>query len=151
MSKKSTKGRLSFDDNDSSIIDENLPGPSKPTTSYPLNDDELLRLLQDSDFEENFSDESEDDNDYIVEQDNEVPLQSPTHTTKNISTASSSHDLPTGSPSIVIQPQNQQVWTPTRKNAPLLPFDGPTGMLQVPTSDEPIDFFYTYSRTIFSI
>lgn len=32
MSKKSTKRRLSFDDNDLSIIDEILPGPSKPTT-----------------------------------------------------------------------------------------------------------------------
>lgn len=53
----------------------------------------------------------------------------------------SSHDLPTGSPSIVIQPQNQQVWTSIRKNAPLIPFDGPMGMLEVSISDEPIDFF----------
>lgn len=56
-----------------------------------MNDDELLRLLQDSDFEENFSHENfdfeseednDDDNDYIVEQNTEVSLLSPNHTTK---------------------------------------------------------------------
>lgn len=147
MSKKSAKRRLSFDDSDSSIIDHISPGPSKSTTSHALNDDELLALLQDSDFENknfDFDSEEDDDDEYIVEENTEVPLQSPNgpnHTTQNISSDSLSDDLLTGHPSRVIQPQNQQVWTPTPKNAPLIPFDGSTGMLQVPTSDEPIDFF----------
>ncbi|CAI6353395.1 unnamed protein product [Macrosiphum euphorbiae] len=72
------------------------PGPSKSTTShYALNDEELLALLQDSDFEnENFGFDSEDDDDeYIVEEDTELNLQSPNQSTQNISTSSSSHDL----------------------------------------------------------
>jgi len=164
MSKKSAKRRLSYDDSDSSKIDDITPGPSKPTTRYALNDEELLALLQDSDFEnENFDFDSEkgddeyiveedDDDEYIVEEDTEVPLQSPNHTTQNISTSSSSDDLPTGSPSTVIQPQNLQVWTPTPKKASLIPFVGSTGMLQVPTSDEPIDyFFHLFTDDIFNM
>jgi hypothetical protein len=34
MSNKSSKGRLSFDENDLSKIDDILPGPSKPTISH---------------------------------------------------------------------------------------------------------------------
>jgi len=102
MSKRSAKRRLSFDDNDSSIIDDISPGPSKPT-SHALNDDELLALLQDSDFEnENFDfdceEEEDDDDEYIDEENTEEPLQSPNHTTQNISTDSSSDDLLTDSP-----------------------------------------------------
>jgi hypothetical protein len=155
MSKKSVKRRLLYDDSDLSKIDDITPGPSKPTTSrYALNDEELLALLQDSDFEnENFGFDSEDDDDeYIVEEDTEVPLQSSNQSTQNISTSSSSHDLPTGSPSRVIQPQNQQVWTPTPKQAPLIPFVGSTGMLQVSTSDEPIDYlFHLFTDDIFNM
>lgn len=55
MSGKSTKRRLSLDSNSS--IEGISPGPSKPDTSrHALNDDELLALLQNLDFEENFSD-----------------------------------------------------------------------------------------------
>ncbi|KAE9521981.1 hypothetical protein AGLY_017614 [Aphis glycines] len=155
MSKKSAKRRLSYDDSESSKIDDITPGPSKFTTSrYALNDEELLVLLQNSDFEnENFSFDSEDDDDeYIVEEDIEVPLQSPNQSTQYISTSSSSHDLHTGSPSRVIQSQNHQVWTPTPKQAPLIPFVGSTGMLQVPTSDEPIDyFFHLFTDDIFNM
>lgn len=162
MSKKSTKRRLSFDNSES--INDNTPGPSNPVTSrHDLNDDELLALLLDSDFDENFSDEdieSEDDDEvdedvnvlYIVEQDTVVPLESPNHITTNISTASSSHDLPTGSPTRVMQPQNRQVLTPTPKNAPFIPFVGNSGMLQVPNSDEPIDFFlHLFTDDIFNL
>lgn len=111
------------------------------------------RFYKDSDFEENFSDgdidleSEEDDGDvsglYIVE--------SPNHITTDISTASSSYDLPTGSPSRAIQPLNRQVWAPTDKNAPSIIFVGNTGMLKVPNLDEPIHFFCTHSRTIFLI
>lgn len=73
----------------------------------------LLVLLQDSDFEENFSyedfdleSEEDEDDDYIVEQDIVVPLQASNHITANISTTSSLHDLPTDSPSRVIHSQN---------------------------------------------
>jgi len=101
-----------------------------------LNDDELLALLKDSEFEENFSagdfdfdSEEDDDEEYTVEQDIVVPLQSPNNITANISTASSSHDLPTGSPSRVIQPHNHKIWTSSLKNPSLIPFVGTTGML----------------------
>lgn len=160
MSGKSSKRRLSFDSDSS--VDGISPGPSKPDTSRcPMNDDELLELLQNSDFEDNLSDgdfdlESEDEDEdvngvYIVQPDSVVPVESPNPIPTNISTAFTSYNLPTGSPSRVIQLQNQQVWTPSPKNAPLIPFKGNTGMLQVPNSNEPIDFFFTYSRTIFLI
>lgn len=118
-----------------------------------------MALLENSDFEENFSDgdidlESEDEDEdgngvYIVQPDTVVPLESPNLITTNISTASTSYNLLTGSPSREMEPHNLQVWTPTPPNAPSIPFIGNTGMLQVPNSSEPIDFFCTYSRTIF--
>jgi len=68
--------------------------------------------------------EEDDDDEYIVEEDTEVPLQSPNHTTQNISTSSSSHDLPIQG--LVYLQSNSApksaTMDPTPKNGPLIPY-----------------------------
>lgn len=157
MSKKVTKRHSSINDLDNSdlSIENNItPGPSSSKAKHVVSNEELLALLENSDFEEDVAesdlsseDEEEEENVcgmYIVEPDAlvpplEIPSQSATPTTIN-------------SPSFTEnQSQDQVVWTSPPKNNLSIPFKGNAGLLRPPVSNEPIDFFFIYLRTIYLI
>lgn len=167
MSNQSTKRRLFSDDpSDSDSSTDDIP-PKKSTSapSHFLSEGELLSILQDSDFEENWkisdteseenSEDDENDEDisgvYIVEPNTSVaPLGSPNPLPTNFLTAPASPTSPAptvtstsatpapiiSSPPRDIQPPDEKVWSSTPINVPSIPFEGNKGMLQVPDSNE---------------
>jgi len=145
MSKKATKRHSSIkdlDNSDSSIEYNNLPGPSTSKAKHVVSNEELLALLENSDFEEDVAesdlsseDKKEEENVcgmYIVEPDALVPpLEIPSQMSTNSSTVISSSATPAtiNSPSFTENRSQDQVeWTSTRTNNISIPFKGNAGL-----------------------
>lgn len=167
MSKKATKRQSSIkdlDNSDSSTEYNNSPGPSTSKAKHVSNE-ELLVLLENSDFEEDVAESdlsSEDEEEenvcgmYIVEPDALVPpLEMPSQmfTNSSIVIPSSATPATINSPSFTENRSQDQVeWTSTRTNNLSIPFEGNAGLLRPPVSNEPIDFlFHLFTDDLFNL
>lgn len=168
MSKKVTKRHSSIKDLDnsgSSIEYKNSTGPSTSKAKHVVSNEELLALLENSDFEEDVAesglsseDEEEEDNVcgmYIVEPDALVPpLEIPSQMSTNYSSVISSSATPAtinSSSFTENRSQDQVEWTSTRTNNLSIPVEGNAELLCPQFLMNQLIFYFIYLRTIYLI